>query len=142
MTLGFELANAFGASMRQVVEAAAKVSGPLSSKYLEAHAVRVETDAELYEDDQLRQADYFLRAALYKLQLSQVSLEQFWALSYDRRDRMITEALEGSLRKLDAEVRNCHTRQLGHLNPEELHTLIDLLRRARAPHEPTDSEWH
>lgn len=51
--------------MRQVVDAAAKVSGPLWSKFLEAHAVRVEEDAELYEGDQLRQADYFLRAALY-----------------------------------------------------------------------------
>ena len=103
MTLGFELANEFGASMRHVVDAAAKVSGPLWSKYLEAHAVRVEEDAELYEDDQLRQADYFLRAALYKFKLSKVSLEQLWALSYDRRDRMITDALEGSLRQLDAE---------------------------------------
>ena len=103
MRLGFEHANEFGTAMRRVVDAAADVSGPLWSKYLEAHAVRVEEDAELYEGDQLQQANDFLRAALYKFKLSQVSLEQLWALSYDRRDRMITGALEGSLRKFDAE---------------------------------------
>ena len=42
---------------------------------------------------------------------------------------------------LDAEVRACHARQLGHLKRAELQTLTTLLRAARAPHEPPDSEW-
>jgi DNA-binding MarR family transcriptional regulator len=39
------------------------------------------------------------------------------------------------------EVRACHERQLGHLSPEELRTLVDLLRKSRTPHEPKDSSW-
>lgn len=101
MTLGFELTNNLGTAMRQVAQKATEVSGPLRSKYLEAHAVCVEQ--ELYTGDQLRQADYFLRAAMYKFALAQVSLEQLWTLSYDRRDRMISDALEGSLRRLEAD---------------------------------------
>ena len=42
---------------------------------------------------------------------------------------------------LAAEVRECHERQLGHLRPDEMRTLVDLLRRARQPHEPDGSEW-
>jgi DNA-binding MarR family transcriptional regulator len=53
----------------------------------------------------------------------------------------ITTAGLALLRRLDAEVRACHTRQLGHLSPGALQSLIDLLRDARAPHEADDSEW-
>jgi DNA-binding MarR family transcriptional regulator len=38
-------------------------------------------------------------------------------------------------------VRNCHTLQLGHLEPGELESLINLLRKARQPHEPPGSGW-
>src|SRR5436190_8276398 len=38
-------------------------------------------------------------------------------------------------------VRRCHTLQLGHLEPDELQTLIELLRKARRPHEPPGSGW-
>ena len=42
---------------------------------------------------------------------------------------------------LDAEVRECHERQLGHLRPTELHTLIELLSKVREPHETEESIW-
>jgi DNA-binding MarR family transcriptional regulator len=45
------------------------------------------------------------------------------------------------LARLDREVRTCHRRQLGHLSAAELRTLIDLLERARRPHELVDSDW-
>jgi DNA-binding MarR family transcriptional regulator len=46
------------------------------------------------------------------------------------------------LRKLDLEVRDCNSRQLGHLTQDSLRSLIGLLRAARAPHETADSEWN
>jgi len=42
---------------------------------------------------------------------------------------------------LDAEVRACNARMLGHLDRADLRTLNDLLRKARRPHEPSDSDW-
>ncbi len=45
------------------------------------------------------------------------------------------------LNRLDSAVRDCHLQQLGHLKPAELAKLIDLLRRARAPHEAAGSDW-
>ena len=53
----------------------------------------------------------------------------------------ITAAGAALLDELSAEVRACHERQLGHLSPEELRTLTDLLRKARGPHEPEGSSW-
>ncbi len=53
----------------------------------------------------------------------------------------ITLAGLALLDKLSDEVRQCHVRQLGHLRPAELKTLIDLLRRARAPHEADATDW-
>ena len=53
----------------------------------------------------------------------------------------ITETGLALLDQLDAEVRDCHIRQLGHLRPAELRTLIDLLRKVRGPHESADSIW-
>jgi DNA-binding MarR family transcriptional regulator len=54
----------------------------------------------------------------------------------------ITEAGLALLDHLAPEVRDCHERQLGHLNPDEMRTLIDLLRKARGPHEAEGSPWH
>ncbi len=45
------------------------------------------------------------------------------------------------LRQLDAEVRACHSRQLGHLPRTDLTTLIRLLKAARQPHEAAESNW-
>jgi hypothetical protein len=45
------------------------------------------------------------------------------------------------LEALAPEVRECHRRQLGHLEPEELRTLTELLRKARSPHEVPGSSW-
>jgi DNA-binding MarR family transcriptional regulator len=44
--------------------------------------------------------------------------------------------------ELAIEVRACHDRQLGHMTVEEMRTLIELLRKARGPQEPADSNWH
>lgn len=61
----------------------------------------------------------------------------------DRRtvEVVITSAGLALLRELDREVRACHERQLGHMKKGDLRTLIDLLRAARQPHEPPDSDW-
>jgi DNA-binding MarR family transcriptional regulator len=53
----------------------------------------------------------------------------------------ITPAGTALLDRLAAEVRQCHIRQLGHLSADEMKTLTDLLRKARAPHEPPASQW-
>lgn len=45
------------------------------------------------------------------------------------------------LRKLDAPVRGCHRRQLGHMKAGELKEMVELLRRARLPHEDPDGAW-
>ncbi len=54
----------------------------------------------------------------------------------------ITEKGLALLQELAEEVRKCHVRQLGHLQPDEMRTLIDLLRKARVPHESPESNWH
>jgi len=53
----------------------------------------------------------------------------------------ITPAGLALLDELGPAVRECHGSQLGHLRPEEMETLVDLLRRARDPHEPEGSQW-
>jgi DNA-binding MarR family transcriptional regulator len=45
------------------------------------------------------------------------------------------------LQQLDAPVQTCNRQQLGHLDGPNLQALIDLLHRARAPHEDADSIW-
>ena len=45
------------------------------------------------------------------------------------------------LDQLAFEVRACHERQLGHLSPEEMTVLVDLLKKARQPHEPESNGW-
>jgi DNA-binding MarR family transcriptional regulator len=45
------------------------------------------------------------------------------------------------LRDMEADVKQCHERQLGHLDQAELDQLIALLRAARRPHESQDSNW-
>lgn len=53
----------------------------------------------------------------------------------------ITDAGLALLAELAEKVRDCHLRQLGHLEPDELQRLIDLLTKAREPHEPPGSRW-
>ena len=53
----------------------------------------------------------------------------------------VTAAGVALLDEIAAQVRACHARQLGHLQPTELRTLVELLRKARSPHEPEDSTW-
>jgi DNA-binding MarR family transcriptional regulator len=53
----------------------------------------------------------------------------------------ITPAGLQLLAKLSDDVRNCHARQLGHLSPSQTKTLVSLLQKARAPHEPQNSDW-
>jgi DNA-binding MarR family transcriptional regulator len=45
------------------------------------------------------------------------------------------------LKQLDAPVAACAKQQLGHLGEPSLQSLIDLLHRARAPHEDAESIW-
>ncbi len=53
----------------------------------------------------------------------------------------ITQAGVELLDKMAAEVLACAQTQLGHLDPAEVRTLIELLRKARQPHEPVGDEW-
>jgi DNA-binding MarR family transcriptional regulator len=61
----------------------------------------------------------------------------------NRRTVMINIAPAGLelLDQLAIDVRDCHSRQLGHLSASQMRTLIDLLQKARAPHEPEGSDW-
>ena len=45
------------------------------------------------------------------------------------------------LDELAGAVRDCHLRQLGHLAAAEMQTLVDLLKKAREPHEPEAGHW-
>ncbi|HXE53299.1 MAG TPA: MarR family transcriptional regulator [Tepidisphaeraceae bacterium] len=53
----------------------------------------------------------------------------------------ITQAGLDLLHELSEEVRRCHTRQLGHMEASEIQKLVDLLQKAREPHEPDGSHW-
>ncbi len=53
----------------------------------------------------------------------------------------ITDAGLQLVRDMEADVRQCHERQLGHLEQADLDQLIALLRAARRPHEADDSSW-
>jgi DNA-binding MarR family transcriptional regulator len=53
----------------------------------------------------------------------------------------ITRAGLALLRRLDAMVRACHERQLGHVKRTELKALIELLKTARRPFEPEGGSW-
>lgn len=54
---------------------------------------------------------------------------------------VITPAGLSLLKTLDEPLRHCHARQLGHLSRGQLKQLTELLREARQPHEPPDSNW-
>jgi DNA-binding MarR family transcriptional regulator len=53
----------------------------------------------------------------------------------------ITDAGLALLHEIAAEVRECHQRQVGHLDGDEMRTLVELLAKVRAPHEPPGSDW-
>jgi DNA-binding MarR family transcriptional regulator len=53
----------------------------------------------------------------------------------------ITDAGLALLKQLDLPVRDCHTKQLGHLSHGQLQSLVELLRTARGPHEEEGSGW-
>lgn len=53
----------------------------------------------------------------------------------------ITDTGFALLKNLDKPVRECHLKQLGHLSPTQLRSLVELLRTARQPHEEAGSPW-
>jgi DNA-binding MarR family transcriptional regulator len=59
----------------------------------------------------------------------------------DRRSVLveITDAGLALLARIAAPLRACHARQLGHLPPADLERLTELLKAARAPHEPSET---
>lgn len=61
----------------------------------------------------------------------------------DRRSVRVqlTDAGMALLDDLFEQVRECHERQLGHLQPDELEQLTSLLKRAREPHERQRTPW-
>ncbi|WP_238389336.1 MarR family winged helix-turn-helix transcriptional regulator [Urbifossiella limnaea] len=60
----------------------------------------------------------------------------------DRRSVLVevTDAGLALLARIAAPLRACHARQLGHLSPDDLERLTELLKAARAPHE-TSETW-
>lgn len=62
----------------------------------------------------------------------------------DRRTVLIgiTESGLALLQTIAEPLRECHEQQLGHLSSSDLKELVQLLRKARAPHEAEDSPWH
>ena len=71
-------------------------------------------------------------------------LEQRSLIARERRDDnrrvvevSITDAGVALLQQIAEPIKDCHQRQLGHMNDEQLTQLIDLLRAARLPHENT-----
>jgi len=75
--------------------------------------------------------------------LEQRSLISRTRSANDRRTVHVGIAIAGLalLDRIAGPLRECHARQLGHLKPGELKTLTALLKVARAPHEPSDSQW-
>jgi DNA-binding MarR family transcriptional regulator len=53
----------------------------------------------------------------------------------------ITAAGLALLDELATQVSECHLSQLGHLSAPEMKTLVNLLKKARQPHELPDSGW-
>lgn len=53
----------------------------------------------------------------------------------------LTAAGREMLDDLDNQVRECHTRQLGHLSDKQLRDLVAILQAAREPHEDPSSHW-
>jgi DNA-binding MarR family transcriptional regulator len=53
----------------------------------------------------------------------------------------ITPAGISLLRELARPLRECHSRQLGHLAAGQLEQLVELLHAVRAPHESAGSSW-
>jgi DNA-binding MarR family transcriptional regulator len=53
----------------------------------------------------------------------------------------ITDAGIALIDSLQEQVRDCHARQLGHLRPAQMRHLVELLKKAREPHEPEQSNW-
>jgi DNA-binding MarR family transcriptional regulator len=53
----------------------------------------------------------------------------------------LTDAGLALLDELADEVRDCHARQLSHMDAREIKTLVELLRKAREPHESDSSGW-
>lgn len=61
----------------------------------------------------------------------------------DRRAVMVGISAAGMalLKRVSEPLKKCHEHQLGHLSSTDLKALVDLLRKARAPHESQDSTW-
>lgn len=62
----------------------------------------------------------------------------------DRRRVMIriTPAGKRLLERIARPLRECHERQLGHMDRRALADLVRLLRSARQPHEPAERPWN
>lgn len=75
--------------------------------------------------------------------LEERSLVQRERRSENRRvvEVQITETGQKLLRQLLESVRECHSRQLGHLSENELNQILELMHKIRFPHEVTGSIW-
>lgn len=56
-------------------------------------------------------------------------------------DVVLTTTGEKLLDQLAEPLHEVHQQQLAHLSQQQLHTLVELLSAARAPHEPAEGPW-
>lgn len=61
----------------------------------------------------------------------------------DRRAVLVTISQQGLalLEEITQPLAECHEHQLGHLNSNDLKTLVRLLKKVRSPHEDDNSPW-
>lgn len=71
-----------------------------SQKALAMQEAYLRRNASAYTAAECEQLRYYLKAAIYKFYLATLSLEQLWALSYAKRDKLFW-ALQNSLDRLD-----------------------------------------
>ncbi|MCB0262493.1 MAG: hypothetical protein R3C41_02630 [Calditrichia bacterium] len=69
-------------------------------KIIAMQDIYLKNNPTLYTQKQIKQLDYYLKAVAYKFQLTTISLEQLWSLSYMKR-RELDYALKNSLDRLD-----------------------------------------
>lgn len=62
---------------------------------------------------------------------------------YDRRTVLVGITADGLslLTTIAGPLHDCHVKQIGHLSPDDLARLVELLRIARLPHETDTSAW-
>lgn len=73
---------------------------PICAKVELMQHIYLQKHSDLYSTDEKRQIQYYLKAVLYKFQLSACTLEQLWSMSHSKRDDVYL-AIANGLDRLD-----------------------------------------